>query len=387
MPGERISYLVEQFFRHSCTEAEKLELANWIEQSATDAALKEVLEDAWQKYEPDTEMPPAATDRVLAKLFPAETIAVPIRKMPHRSRWWAAAAVLLLAGSATWYWKTTPPPAPPVVKVQPGAMPGGNKAVLILANGSTITLDSAQNGALALQGGTQVSKLANGQLAYTTGNTNTKEVLYNTIATPRGGQYQITLPDGTKVWMNAASSLRFPAAFTGSQREVELTGEAYFEVAQAANMPFQITVKGMKIAVLGTSFNVNAYDDESSIRTTLVSGSVKLMKATTTQLLRPGQQAQLNTQGNWQVATVADMESVLAWKNGRFQFEEAEIAQVMRQIARWYNVEIVYQGAIIKQHFNGGISRDVPLSKVFKMLEATGAAHFTLENGKVIVQP
>ncbi|MET7000231.1 FecR domain-containing protein [Chitinophaga defluvii] len=399
MPEERIHYLVERFFHQSCTEEEKAELARWIDQSASDAALREVLERAWEQYEPDTVMPDATSAAVLARVFqtaageeaaPVVTPAAPVRKMNRWPLWRAAAVILLLAGGGIYFWLSQLPvkvPGKNMAQVQQELLPGGNKAVLTLADGTAITLDSAQNGALALQGGTQVAKLANGQLAYTGGHTATKEVVYNKISIPRGGQYQITLPDGTKVWLNAASSLRFPSAFTGKLREVELTGEAYFEVAQAVQQPFQVKVKDMKIAVLGTQFNVNAYDDEATINTTLVSGSVNVIKGAATRMLRPGQQAQLTAQGDWEVSDRTDMDAILAWKNGRFQFDGTPIAQVMRQISRWYNVDVVYRGATIQQHFNGGISRDVPLSKVFKMLEATGAVHCSVENGQVIVQP
>lgn len=401
MPEERIYYLVERFFHQSCTEEEKAELARWIDQSAGDAALREVLERAWEQYEPDTAMPGEATARVLARVFQASDEGeaapvvitheeVPVRKISRWPWWRAAAVILLLAGSGIYFWRSQLPAKAPgnnMAQLQQELLPGGNKAVLTLADGSSITLDSMQNGALALQGGTKVAKLANGQLAYTDANTATKEVVYNKISIPRGGQYQITLPDGTKVWLNAASSLRFPAAFTGKLREVELTGEAYFEVAQAANMPFQVKVKDMKIAVLGTQFNINAYDDEAMISTTLVSGSVNVIKGQATRMLRPGQQAQLTAQGVLEVSDRADMEAILAWKNGRFLFDGTPIELVMRQISRWYNVDVVYRGGTIQQHFNGGISRDVPLSKVFKMLEATGAVHFSVENGQVIVQP
>ncbi|CAL1519336.1 FecR domain-containing protein [Chitinophaga sp. MM2321] len=391
----RINDLVEKFFQQSCTAEEKVELAAWIQQSANDEALREVLETAMMQYEPEVAMPGDASERVLANLFgPSRTEeaddATPVRNMRFGPFWKVAASVALLLGCTYgWYAYMQAKRAPLAgnhAPVKEEVLPGGNKAVLTLADGSSITLDSAQNGALALQGGAKIIKLANGQLAYSIANSAKKETLYNTITTPRGGQYRISLPDGSVVWLNAASSLRFPASFTGSKREVELKGEAYFEVARNENMPFHVTVKGIQVAVLGTSFNVNAYDDENTIATTLITGSVKVMKDGDSRMLRPGQQAQLTTQGTLQVADEANVEEVLAWKDGRFQFESAGIEQVMRQIARWYNIEVIYRGPATKEHFSGGISRNVELSKVFKMLEATGAIHLSVENGKVVVE-
>jgi ferric-dicitrate binding protein FerR (iron transport regulator) len=300
--------------------------------------------------------------------------------------------------------RSTIPPKAAVVQEKPKSqlkndvLPGGNKAVLTLGNGATIILDSAHTGALAQQGNTQVVKLNNGQLLYNHTAKNGENSLtidhspltYNTLSTPRGGQYQLVLPDGSTVWLNAASSIRFPTAFTGNERNVEITGEAYFEVKKNAAMPFTVKMNnGASVQVLGTHFNINAYDDEETIKTTLLEGSVKITKDAALAIIRPGEQATLShksqTSQNIPVQKV-DVEEVMAWKNGAFQFGGATIETVMRQISRWYDVEVEYKGNI-SLHFAGTISRNVNISQVLEMLEKAGGIKTTIKGNKVIVTP
>jgi ferric-dicitrate binding protein FerR (iron transport regulator) len=315
----------------------------------------------------------------------------PVRTMPRR--WWAAAAILLLLASGSYFFLGRQQSKKEVAVVKKNVpvndvAPGGNKAVLTLADGSTIILDSAQNGTLSSQGNIKIIKLDDGQLAYDrSGVKASPEVLYNTISTPKGGQYQLTLSDGSKVWLNAASSLRFPATFSGKERKVELTGEGYFEVAHNANMPFIVTKKDVQIKVLGTHFNVNAYDDENAMKVTLLEGSVKVSKGNEGKMIVPGEQASVsNSDGEINVKQQVDLEMVVAWKNGNFQFDRADIQSVMRQISRWYNVEVDYQGNV-SQHVGGTISRDVNISDVLKMLEMTGGVKFKIDGKKIIVIP
>lgn len=263
--------------------------------------------------------------------------------------------------------------------------PGGNKAILTLGNGTAIILDSVQNGSLGHQGNASVLKPASGQLVYKDANAGTNEIVYNTVSTPKGGQYQIILPDGTKVWLNAASSLHFPTAFTGRERKVEITGEVYFEVAKNKDLPFRIKAHDAEITVMGTHFNVNAYDDEAAIKTTLLEGSVKISNRNNSNMLQPGQQAIVdNSNGNMYMLDDADVEEAVAWKNGRFQFNKADIPSVMRQIARWYNVEISYEGNIPTDHFTGKIPRNANASSVLKILSMSDE-HFRIEDKKIIV--
>lgn len=269
------------------------------------------------------------------------------------------------------------------------ALPGGNRATLTLANGQTIVLDSAAKGNLATEGKTDIVKTADGQLAYDTRDAAT-DVYYNTVSTPKGGQYQLTLSDGSKIWMNAASALRFPTAFTGKERLVELDGEAYFEVAKQPQMPFIVKLKnGTTVQVLGTHFNVMAYGEEQDIKTTLIEGLVKVSNGSGGVMLKPGQQALTATSNAGSAIRInkdANIEETIAWKNGIFQFENADLKTVMRQIARWYDVEISYEGQIPENRFAGRMSRNLKASEVLSGIEYVGV-HFKIEGKKIIVLP
>lgn len=266
------------------------------------------------------------------------------------------------------------------------AAPGKNKATLVLADGAEISLDDAQNGDLTQQGGTKVLKF-DGKVSYQSGSSTAKEVLYNSITTPRGGQYQVTLPDGTQVWLNAASSIRFPTVFAGKERRVEVTGEAYFEVTKNTKMPFVVQLQRSEVRVLGTHFNIMAYEDEESQRTTLLEGSIKFVTASDSNLLRPGEQSQLTRDGRVVIRENTDLEAVMAWKNGVFHFEKADIQTVMRQLSRWYDVDVVYQELPVKGLFHADIPKNTNLSVALQALNLTGKVHFQIENKKVIVMP
>lgn len=269
-------------------------------------------------------------------------------------------------------------------------IPGGNKALLTLSDGSAIVLDSASNGTLGKQGNIKILKLNNGLLSYTgqekNGSANT--AIFNTISTPRGGQYQVTLSDGTKVWLNAASSIRFPVSFTGAERRVSVKGEAYFEVAHDQFRPFKVELNTSEIEVLGTHFNVNAYDDEASVKTTLLEGKVKLTAKDNASpfILLPGQQSAIDNDGNITLQKDADTEEAVAWIHGNFQFKSAELHTILRQISRWYDVDIEYKGNL-NPYFTGQLPRSESVYTVFKHLSMTGTVHFTIEGRKVIVTP
>ncbi len=267
-------------------------------------------------------------------------------------------------------------------------LPGGNKAVLILADGSSIILDSTTNGVISQQGAVKVNKLENGLLVYMVNGrqiTESDEAFYNTISTPRGGQYQISLSDGTKVWLNAASSIRFPVMFTGNTRKVEITGEAYFEVEKNAKMPFIVKAGESEVEVLGTHFNVNAYNDEAAIRTSLLEGSVKVSVGKgPREYLQPGQQSGITKDGKIRIYENVDMEEVMAWKNGRFQFRSADLNTILRQISRWYDVDIEYRNNV-NLHFTGQLPRSSQAASFFEKLEMTGEVHFKIDGRKIIV--
>jgi hypothetical protein len=303
--------------------------------------------------------------------------------------YWAAASllVLIIAGSI-YYTKERKERLQAVNQpaVHNNILPGSNKATLTLANGAVIVLEDEHSGTLARQGTVQIIKLNNGQLAYKDGQGRDagKQASFNTLSTPRGGQYQVTLPDGTVVWMNAASSLVFPTAFTGKDRTVKLKGEAYFEVAANEDQPFIVSVNNMEVRVLGTHFNVMAYEEEQVVKTTLLQGMVKVASSNKEVLLKPGQQAKMKHSGEMNVLPV-NVEEVIAWKNGIFSFNDATIEEVMQQIARWYDAEVVYPDGIPKGLFRGEIDRTADISTVLKILEVSGVK-FTVEGHKISVR-
>ena len=265
-----------------------------------------------------------------------------------------------------------------------GVVPGGNKAVLIMADGSQVELDTAGNGTISETANARVIKLNDGELALSAAKNEIGTLTYNILKTPRGGQYTITLSDGSRVWLNSASSLRFPTVF-GKERNVELTGEAYFEVARNPERPFKVKANGTEVRVLGTHFNIMAYDDERLISATLIEGSIRISKDDNLILLKPGQQANVTEDGKIGVLKNADVEQAIAWKNGVFNFNGSDIQSTMRQIARWYDVEVIYENKIA-EHFNGTIPRNSSIENVLKMLEYTGVVRFVMHNRQIIVR-
>lgn len=273
--------------------------------------------------------------------------------------------------------------------VQEDIAPGSNRALLKLADGREINLDDANIGQIAEAPGVKIMKAADGQLIYELsdngGSTDANSHLLNTISTPRAGQYQVILPDGTKVWLNSESSISYPSRFSKAERYVEITGEAYFEVASEKQRPFFVKSAYQKIEVLGTHFNINAYSDEENTSTTLLEGSVKVhTNDATTAILKPNQQSVLNTSNELAVVNV-QAEDAVAWKNGRFIFNNTDIQSVMRIVSRWYDVEIEYKNGISNKTIGGDISKFENISQLLEVLEATGGIHFKREGRRVIV--
>jgi transmembrane sensor len=264
----------------------------------------------------------------------------------------------------------------------PDIPPGHQGAILTLSNGQKIILDSAGNGLVANEGDIKVIK-KDGGISYSG---KASEIVYNYISTARGRQWQLTLGDGSKVWLNAASSIRYPVTFTGATRQVEISGEAYFEIAKNPAKPFIVKTAGQEIRVLGTRFNVNSYSDEPDARITLLEGSVKITGANQSVIIRPGEQARQAQTGGPTVISGVDLVETMAWKDGVFRFRDATIEPLMRQIARWYDVEINYQGQV-KQHFIATIPMNATASEVFRALEMTGGVHFKIEGRKITVMP
>jgi ferric-dicitrate binding protein FerR (iron transport regulator) len=401
MSNDRLKYLLEQYAADVSTSEETKELFGWIKKSKDDALLKEKIKELWAGHESDRQLPNVDWDAIYMKIINTPVIG-------KRHLWFrvAAAAVIITVLSVGSYFIFNDHPAKPIAKTKTqqqtrfenDLVPGGNKAVLTLANGAQIILDSATNGALTQQGNTKIIKLDNGQLSYNSLNGSssspkTGEILYNIISTPRGGQYQVVLADGSKVWLNAASSLRFPTSFTGKERDVALTGEGYFEVAHNATKPFKVSVMGTEIEVLGTHFNVNAYDDETTIKTTLLEGSVKVGKGSASKTIRPGEQAQIENHDNSLnpkiMIQAVDIDAAVAWKNGRFIFHGNDIQSVMRQLARWYDVDVSYQGNVTDEEFVGVINRSryENISEILDMLEKTRTVSFAISGHHVTVMP
>ena len=331
--------------------------------------------------------------RNLTNLINSSVADKPVHRVHFIRRSWLkyAAAILIIFGVGAYLWINTRNSSDVATtntgkRFQTDVAPGGDKAVLTLADGSKIVLDSAANGSVATQGNAAIVKLANGQIAYTLKDAPKGEVMINTMSTPYGGQYQLTLPDGSRVWLNAASSITYPVAFVQNTRSVKVTGEVYFEVAKNKEKPFIVDIDGRSsVQVLGTSFNVNSYEDEASIKTTLIEGSVKVMLGTTDAILKPGQQAQINnTATGIVVISNPDIEQALAWKNGVFNFNGSDLRGVMRQLQRWYDIKVQYNGSIDNGAFRGRIDRKVNLSDVLDILEEAGGVKFRLD-GKTLV--
>ena len=308
---------------------------------------------------------------------------------------YAAAAVVILVGTGLFYlWTSYGTEKLVKGRISPqtnDVAPGGDKAILTLADGSQIALDDVRSGPIAHQVGSTIRKADDGQLIYALGEMEhkagaTRKEIMNTITTPRAGQYKVVLPDGTRAWLNSLSSIRFPTVFLDAVRQVEITGEVYFEVAKNSRQPFRVKVNNqMEVEVLGTHFNINAYSDEASINTTLLEGAVKINANRSEQVLTPGQQAQVRMgERGIQVVRKADLEHIMAWKNGAFSFEDADLRSVMRQLARWYDVEVSYEGRIPAGEFNGKISKNLTLGQVLKVLTVT-RVKYRIENGSKII--
>jgi ferric-dicitrate binding protein FerR (iron transport regulator) len=386
-PSSHIQKLARKWQENTITEEEKLLFNTWYDSFDDDT-----LEDVTSENREDLKA------RMYSAILEKEEISV----QTTRSYKWrylsaVAALVLLFLSFGGYFYLRNAEPVHQEQSVKSKAIdiaPGESKAVLTLADGSEIVLNSAKNGVLATQGNISVSKNKEGQVVYqNVGNASQKEGKYNTISTPRGGQYQVDLPDGTRVWLNAASTLKFPLAFNHNERRVELQGEAYFEVnpkhfsgSKSRKIPFIVKSGKQEVEVLGTHFNVNAYPDENDIKTTLLEGSVRVMHLAshTSKLLKPGQQSSVDG-----TITVSDVDALQAieWQKGYFSFENESVESIMRKISRWYNVEIEYQENIRHRKFAGRISKFENVSQILKIMEKTKVIHFKIEEGRITVMP
>ena len=394
---EYIQTLFQKYLEGKCSRDEIAQLMAWFGPDSSPQFLKFLIKEELQNDStPDPEMMGKARaysnhvgERLQRKIGRQKNIAPRglLKKIP--AKWLSAAAAFLLLAVAglTWMYtgKSFESSSEVVLHNRYGedALPGTSRATLTLASGATIDLDSAVTGTLATLDGITITK-QEGLISYEIhdpGLTAAKPA-FNTITTPRGGQYRLVLPDGSKVWLNAASSLRYPAHFDNKERIVELSGEAYFEISHEQNRPFIVKSKGQLVQVLGTEFNINAYDNESTVNTTLVNGSVRIrrVRTGTTKVLKPGQQALLSP-GSIRVAAVNTTEYT-AWKNGDFLFNETDLHQILRQLERWYNIEVNYNN-IPHRKLSAAISRDKELSGVLYMIESATGLVFTLEERRL----
>lgn len=382
----RTAYLIAGYIQESLTSREHQELDDWVSDSLDNQLLFEELTDENNLHKLIEWKDQLPVEQVLQRLKSQVEFSTPTRHFRFRTflPYSIAAAVLALIVLSILFFQKhiTENKQNTPVQIVKGITPGGNHAILTLSNGSTIRLDSADNGNLAKQGNTNIIKQQNGQISYELIKTATlpAPIEFNTLTTPIGGQYQLVLPDGTKVWLNAASSLRYPASFAGNERKVELAGEGYFEVAKDAIHPFTVSSNGTTVQVLGTHFNINAYPDEPAMKVTLAEGSIKVGQSV---VLKPGQQAQVNQHGS--VRTIAaNLETTLAWKDGLFNFKETPIEDIMRQVSRWYDAAVIYQSKPT-EHFNAIVSRSEPITKLLHLLEQTGSVHFKIEKKNITI--
>ncbi len=413
---ERLRYLLESYMADDIREDEWAELKTYVQNTANNESLYAVIDELWGKVGMRTPMSIASEaiyQRILkdpnVRVDPPRTIQsrpkiiqlLPLRLVS------GVAAVLCIAVTLFYivrYGKEERKTTSDLAQVDnpvDAILPGGNIATLTLADGRVIRLNEMDTGSLADEAGTRVMKSEDGLIFYEAigGASEAGEAVYNTINTPKGGEYRIVLPDGTKVWLNAASSLRYPVSFTGDKREVELMGEAYFEVTKAKmrragqyiSTPFIVKTKTQSVEVLGTHFNINAYDDEGTAKTTLLEGSVKVSLTTSVhretpyRILKPNEQAAVRSQGGGIQVSGVDPAHAIAWKNGYFAFDNDNITEVMNTIARWYDIDVDYEGDISGKVFGGTISRFESFEKLLETIGLTGTIQFKITGRRVTV--
>lgn len=399
METTRLYDLFDRYTTGSLTATEQMELAAWVIDPANDAELAVLEARYWENLTNTSDPLPANAEKSFRTLFPGK----PERnvRLTHfpRFRWVAAACVILLIGLGSYFFffqsggiKDETGNLTAAIDVK---APETNRAMITLANGKRVYLDSADNGQLAQQGNIQLIKLSSGQIAYqSAGGDVVKELQFNTLHNPRGSKViEMQLADGSHVWLNAGSSVTYPIAFIGKERKVSITGEAYFEVAHNSSMPFIVSKGDIQVEVLGTKFNVNAYEDEDDIRISLLEGSVAVNLPSSVPggrslRLSPGQQARVRNdmtgKNPLSVYNGIDLDQVMAWKNGLFSFTRADLETVMRQIARWYDVEVTYEGKIPSFEFGGKLQKDLSLVDMLDVLTKS-QVHYRIEGRRITI--
>ncbi|MBV4360617.1 FecR family protein [Pinibacter aurantiacus] len=386
MPDVRLQYLLEIYFKGTASNQETMELMRILEKEESNEELQSLLDSMWSRFAPTSEAwteekKEEQFDEVLQKigLYP-----IPVKRMKTWHKVAAAAVVGSIVATTAFFYTThrTTIQQPEIIaakKTVNDIPPGKDRAFLTLQDGKKVDLDSLQKSNAGLYG---FQKKNDHEIAFNNASSHT--ITYNTLATPKGGKYKLMLPDGSMVWLNAASTLRFPTAFQGDTRDVTLTGEAYFEIAQNAKQPFHVKVNDMDVQVLGTNFNVMAYDDESSINTTLLEGAVKVSQGNRSGILKPGQLSAVNSDGALKISE-ADIEETMAWKNDQFVFKSYDFKKIMRQLERWYNVTVVYKSKIPEGKYSGIIGRNNNISQVLNILKASGIS-FNINDNTIVVE-
>jgi transmembrane sensor len=383
-----VKEILNRYLQGTCSDSEKEIVEEWYRD--------QVDQPVWEfSAGEDAE----TGDRILAELrrrleLTGEAPVVRMRLRRNRAVYAAACILFIAIGTGVWWiqrQRSGTIAARQTTATQTGDIgPGGNKAVLTLADGRKIALDSTADGLIAQQGPSSIVQHANGKLEYRSSPGNKakapSDIVYNSLSTPAGGQYQLVLPDGSKVWLNAMSTIRFPSSFTGSDRVVQLDGEAYFEVAKDESRPFRVTARDINVEVLGTAFDLNSYDDEPTIRTSLLQGAVRLVRGNARLVLRDGEQAETAGQAGLAMVPGADVAKAIAWKNGSFSFDNDNIQTVMRQLSKWYDVEIKYQGEPTHTVFGGTMRRTLSLQQVLSALSRYDV-RFQLKGRTLVVLP
>jgi transmembrane sensor len=396
---EHIATLISSYNKGELTTERQAELDAWLAESPRHAALFQELTDPATLRQWLLEANRFDEGKVWEQIS-THTSTTPVRRLPKRSwRWLAAASVIGLLLAGYWLLQTTdegPRTTDPSIVLQADVKaPDKNRAQIRLADGTTVYLDSAANGELFAANGVKLVKTGDGEVVYRTTDDGPLTMEYNTLTNPRGSKViDMTLSDGSRVWLNAGSSITYPVAFAGRERKVEMTGEAYFEVSTkyeagstTLKQPFLVSKGELTVTVLGTHFNVNAYEDEKEMKVTLLEGSVKVESRQSSVVLKPGEQVVSMVSGEWSINKTVDLEQVMAWKNGRFEFgEKTPIQEILRQVARWYDVDIEYQGNV-NQQFWVSVSRQENVSKILEKLALTGRVQFKIEGRRIIVRP
>jgi transmembrane sensor len=400
MNNERLRSLLEQYFNDAISDTDREELLSYLNNNPGEVF--STVDEEMLSLDSAPEFDNIRAQKVLADIkadsrFKDQGVPVPvIRKnnvLKLYAGWLKIAAAFLIFASAGFYFirsqKIGAVKNDMAANTAAKIVPGSNKAILTLATGKSIVLDSVANGALANLGKSQVNKVGDGKLVYdvlpNATHAGVNVVLYNTLTIPPGGQYQVVLPDGTQVWLNSSSSLSYPTEFTGNSRTVKLTGEAYFEVAKNKDKPFYVEMNNVQVKVLGTHFNISAYADDNNLTTTLLEGSVQISKNGSLALLKPGQQAVIGSNADAITVSKAQINEAMAWKNGYFMFNDNNIVDIMKKVSRWYDADVEYKGDFGNQRFGGTFTRSKSITDLLKNLEQIGNVHFKITGRRITV--